>query len=166
MTADTPVRNTTAVAITPPVRSAFLDHESMPWTPWVMPETWFKLLSVNPVSGGFSIMLKVAPGNEAPVHGHIGTVEGIILEGGFAYEDDWGHAGWYVNEAGGINHKPHTGPDGMVMFAVAHGPLVGYNDDGSIGGVVDARMMYELAAAAGNAGHIEKPAHWTQSEGA
>jgi len=153
---------TTAVQITKQLKSAFFKQEELDWTPWVMEDTWFKLLSVNPVSGGFSMMLKVGPNNVAPIHGHIGLVEGIILEGGFAYEDDWGHAGDYVCEPAGINHKPITGPDGMMMFAVIHGPLTGYNDDGSIAIVLDAKAMYDLAEAAGAAGHVHKPAHWEE----
>lgn len=140
--------------------SAFLSQGDMPWTPWVMEETWFRLLSVNPVSGGFSMMLKVGPHNVAPIHGHVGLVEGMILEGGFSYEDDHGHAGDYVCEPAGINHKPTTGADGMVMFAVVHGPLLGYAEDGSVAMVVDAKVMYEMAEKAGAASHIARPAHW------
>jgi len=84
----------------------------------------------------------------------------VILEGGFAYEDDWGHAGWFVAEPGGVNHKPLTGADGMMMFAVINGPLVGYGDGGEIAAIIDAKAMYALAESAGVAGHIEKPAHW------
>ena len=42
------------------------------------------------------------------------------------------------------------------MFAVVYGPIVGYNDDGSVAGVVDNDLMYELAAANNAAGHIER----------
>jgi hypothetical protein len=45
-----------------------------------MPGTWFKLLGINPMTGGFSILLKVEPDNRAPVHSHLGAVEGIILK--------------------------------------------------------------------------------------
>jgi len=148
------------VAATATVKSAFFDHSKLPWLDWVMPGTWFKLLNVNPVTGGFTMMLKVEPNNAAPVHGHLGAVEGIILDGGFSYGDDHGYAGNYVHEGAGIRHEPVTHAAGMVMFAVVNGPLCGYNDDGSVAGVVDARLMYDLAAAAGAAGHIEKPSHW------
>lgn len=139
---------------------AFYNISTLPWHDWVMPDTWFKLLNINPVTGGFTMLLKVGPDNLAPVHGHIGAVEGIVLEGGFGYGDDRGRAGDYVREMGGINHIPNTDADGMVMFAVVNGPLVGYNDDGSIAAVLDAKFMYELAAAHGGADHIEKPVDW------
>ena len=141
-------------------RSAFFDQGAIPWSDWVMAGTWFKLLNVNPMTGGFTMMLKVEPNNVAPVHGHFGSVEGIILEGGFSYDNDPGLTGNYVFEGAGIRHIPVTGDDGLVMFAVVHGPLGGYGEDGAVAAVVDARMMYDLAVAAGTAGHIEKPSHW------
>ncbi|MBB4632322.1 2,4'-dihydroxyacetophenone dioxygenase family protein [Sphingosinicella soli] len=139
---------------------AFYNLKDLPWHDWVMPDTWFKLLNVNPFTGGFTMLLKVGPNNTAPVHGHVGSVEGILIDGGFGYGDDRGRAGDYVREMGGINHIPDTDADGMVMFAVVNGPLVGYNADGSIAAVVDAKFMYGLAAAQGAADHIEKPADW------
>lgn len=139
---------------------AFFDPETLPWTPWVMEGTWFKLLSVDPLSGGFTMMLKVSPNNEAPIHGHIGAVEGIITKGGFGYDEDRGRAGHFVLEMGGINHKPDTDDDGMEMFAVIRGPLLGYHDDGSVALVLDGKKMYELAVAANCADHIEKPRDW------
>jgi hypothetical protein len=84
----------------------------------------------------------------------VGAVEGVILEGGFAYEDDAGAEGAYICEFGGSVHAP-VSPEGCIMFAVLHGPLIGYNEDGSIAAVVDAKMMYELAEAHGVAGHID-----------
>jgi 2,4'-dihydroxyacetophenone dioxygenase len=141
-------------------KSAFFDPASLPWTDWVMPGTWFKLLSINVTTGGFSLILKVEPSNEAPLHGHFGAVEGIILEGGFSYGNDIGRAGHYVYEGAGISHEPNTHADGMIMFAVIHGPLGGYNPDGTVAGVIDARLMYDLAVAGGAADHIERPSHW------
>jgi len=151
--------NTTVIS-TKTHRSAFFDPSSLPWADWVMAGTWFKLLNVNPVTGGFTMLLKVSADNAAPVHGHLGAVEGIILEGGFSYGEDRGRQGDYVYEGAGIRHEPTAHADGMVMFAVVHGPLAGYHDDGSVAATVDARFMYDLAVAAGAAAHIERPSHW------
>ena len=151
---------TATVKATATTRSAFFDPGQLPWTDWLMPGTWFKLLNINSVTGGFSRLLKVEPNNRAPVHGHIGAVEGIILEGGFSYGEDRGTAGDYVHEGAGIRHEPDTHAGGLLMFAVVNGPLCGYNYDGTVAGIVDARSMYEMAVAAGAADHIEKPSHW------
>ncbi|QBF31467.1 2,4'-dihydroxyacetophenone dioxygenase family protein [Thalassococcus sp. S3] len=139
-------------------KPAFIDPDTIPWQPWVMEGTHYKLMTVDVRSGGFTLFLKVDPGTEAPVHGHVGAVEGVILEGGFAYDDDAGSTGNYICEHGGAVHQP-VSPDGCVMFAITHGPLIGYNPDGTIAAVVDAKMMYEMATTAGVADHIEATFH-------
>ncbi len=142
-----------AILLTKHDKPAFLNPETLPWTPWVMPGTHYRLMDVDVRSGGFTLFLKVDPGAEAPPHGHIGAVEGVILEGGFAYDDDAGSKGDYICEQAAAIHQP-VSPDGCVMFAIVHGPLVGYNEDGTIAGIIDAKAMYEMATAAGVADHI------------
>lgn len=142
------------VELTKHEKPAFIDPATIPWKPWLIEGTHFKLMAVDVRSGGFTIFLKVDPGTQAPPHGHVGAVEGVILEGGFAYDDDAGDTGAYICEFGGAVHAP-VSPDGCIMFAMLHGPLVGYNEDGTIAAVVDAKMMYELAASQGVADHID-----------
>lgn len=132
----------------------FVNLAEVPWTPWVMEGTHFKLLAINELSGGFSMLLKVDPGVQAPVHGHLGSAEAYLVEGGFYYEeDDPGHAGYYTYERGGSIHQP-VSPQGCVMFAVTHGPLAGCNPDGSVSAVVDCRLMLQLAEANAAAAHV------------
>lgn len=140
--------------------SAFFDPETLPWTDWVMSGTYFKLLNINPINGGFTMLLKVEPNTVAPVHAHYGAIDGIILQGRFSYEDDHGFAGNYLFEGAGIRHIPDSGSEDLIIFAVVHGPIGGFNDDGSIAGIVDARMMYDLAMANNAGAHIERPSHW------
>ena len=149
------------VDITKTHKSAFLDSGLLPWTPWAIEGTEFKLLNINVLTGGFTMLLRVEPGNESPVHGHLGAVEGFILGGGFGYDDDRGQEGSYVYETSGIRHAPDTDDKGMVMFAVVHGPLVGYEDDGRIAGILDGKAMHQMAADNGAADHIEIPPEWT-----
>jgi anti-sigma factor ChrR (cupin superfamily) len=145
--------NTKAIKAIKPRHAVFVNQNKIPWSDWVIEGTHFKLLHVHEESGGFTMMLKVDAGNEAPVHGHIGAVEVYVVEGEFGYEDDRGAAGWYSYEPAGVRHEP-TSPKGTVMFAVVHGPLVGYNDDGSLAGVVDGRFMYNMAKANNAHGHL------------
>ncbi len=142
------------IALTQHDKPAFIDPETLPWTPWVMDGTYFKLMDVDPKTGGFTMFLKVDPGVVAPTHGHVGAIQGVILEGGFAYEDDAGKQGDYICEHGGAIHRP-VSPQGCLMFAIGHGPLVGYNPDGTIAAVIDGKMMYDMAMAAGVADHID-----------
>jgi hypothetical protein len=143
---------------------SFFDPKTIPWTAWAMAGTYFKLLNLDETSGAFTFLLKVDSGIEAPVHKHVGLAEAFLLEGEFGYGDDRGSAGWYTRELGGVVHQPDS-PQGVTMFAVAHGPIVGYNEDGSIAGVVDVEWMYEAAAANGAAGHLRKHNRFVESAG-
>lgn len=136
-----------------PDRRAFFDPNNLPWTEWVMAGTYFKLLNLNELTGGFTMLLKVDPDVTAPVHHHIGGIEVYVIEGEFGYGDDRGGVGTYALESGGSIHEP-TSPGGVIMFAVVYGPLIGYNEDGSIAAVVDCRFMYELAKQNNVADHI------------
>jgi len=137
-----------------PHRKAFFDPSTLAWKDWVMPGTYFKLLNINELTGGFTMILKVDPDITAPVHHHIGGIEVYVIEGEFGYgEDDRGGAGTYALESGGSIHEP-TSPGGVTMFAVVHGPLVGYNEDGSIAAVIDCRFMYDLAMSNNVGDHI------------
>ena len=138
-----------------PERKAFFDTHSIPWSPWVMPGTEFKLLHVNKENGGWSMMLKVEPGRVADLHHHIGSIEGYIVSGGFGYgSDDCGGPGSYVFEEAEAIHEPHT-EDGFEMFAIFNGPLAGYHPDGTLSGVADATTMVELARDNNALAHIE-----------
>ena len=133
----------------------FFDPSTIPWTEWVMPGTYFKLLNVNDMSSTFTMLLKVDPGNEAPLHHHLGSVEVYVIEGEFGYGDDRGGAGSYSCESAGAMHSP-TSPQGTVMFAVVNGPIVGYADDDSVAVIVDKDLMYQMAEANGAASHIRR----------
>lgn len=131
----------------------FFDPETVPWTPWAMPGTHFKLLNICEANGRFTFLLKVDPGTVAPIHKHLGEGEAIILEGSFGYGDEVGHAGWYSHESAGSLHIPHS-PEGLLMFAISHGPIAGFNPDGSVAGLIDVDWMYETARQNGAADHI------------
>lgn len=146
-------QETTVTAIKPK-HSVFTNANDIAWSEWVMEGTYFKLLNLNLQTGGFTMLLKVDPHTDpVPVHGHVGAVEVYITEGEFGYDDDRGAKGWYGYEPAGARHEPNS-PRGTTMFAVAYGPIVGYNPDGSIAAVVDAHSMYELAKSNNAHTHI------------
>jgi quercetin dioxygenase-like cupin family protein len=101
----------------------------------------FKLLNADPASGRFTLLIKFDRGAAAPVHRHVGAVEGMVLEGGFHYEDDPARrftAGCYLFEAEGAVHRP-VSPEGAILFAVFHGPLEGLDDAGEITGRIGCK---------------------------
>lgn len=145
---------------TPRVRhqktNVFFNPATLPWTDWVMPNTWFKLLNVDLKTGGFTMLLKVGADTQAPIHHHLGAIEGFMLEGEFGYDADRGSAGWYVWEQTGAIHTPTT-TTGFVLYATVYGPLAGYEDDGRVAGLIDAELMLGLARANQAADHIRVP---------
>lgn len=156
MTASTAMLGESPTGARPQARVGkdFINADAIAWTPWVMAGTHFKLLSINELNGGFTMLLKVEPGIKAPVHAHLGTAEAFLLEGGFYYDAaDPGYAGYYTYEAGGSVHEP-VSPQGCIMFAVTHGPLGGCDEQGQVNAVVDCRLMLALAEANGAADHV------------
>ena len=109
------------------------DPQQLPWLPWAMKGAYFKLLSADPDSGRFALMIKLDEGCRTPAHRHVGAVEGIVMEGGFHYADA-PHvrytAGTYLLEDAGAIHQP-VSPEGALMFAVFHGPVEGLDRDGN-----------------------------------
>lgn len=122
-----------------------VNTDTLPWLPWAMDGAYFKLLHADPTTGRFSLMIKMNPGVIAPVHRHVGAVEGVILEGGFHYLDAPEisfRAGTYLLENDGAVHQPAS-PDGALMFAVFHGPVEGLRWNGEVAASLDWKWHVE-----------------------
>jgi len=132
----------------------FVHANEIPWMPWVMPGVECKLLSVDNKSGGFTCLLKVAPGEKAPAHHHLGGLEILVVEGDMSYESsDVGRAGAYLFEPAGDIHQPIC-EGGSILFCVFHGPIAGLNDDGIIEGISNNTSMIEWAKEQGVIDHV------------
>jgi 2,4'-dihydroxyacetophenone dioxygenase len=131
----------------------------LPWVDWAMAGSKFKLLHADPESGCFTLMIQFEKGVTAPIHRHIGAVEGYMLEGGFHYADDptihFG-AGSYLYEADGAVHQP-VSPEGALMFAVFHGPVEGIDEAGNVTGRIGWRWHVETWNANGGNFQCEMP---------
>jgi len=126
------------------------DPGSLPWIPWAMPGAQFKLLSADPASGRFSLMIRLEKDCPAPRHRHVGAVEGLVLEGGFHYEETPEvryTAGTYLLERDGAVHRPIS-PEGALMFAVFHGPVEGLDSEGNVVGRIGCKWHIETWNAA------------------
>lgn len=135
-------------------KPAYMKADQLPWTPWVTDGVFFKLISVDMSTGGFSLFLKVEPGTHIPTHGHVGSLEGIVLAGSFAFEGEVSEKGDFFFDYGGSIHQPIS-DEGCTLFVSASGPLVAYNAETDTTAVVDAKMIYDIAKSAGVAKHIE-----------
>ncbi len=126
--------------------------ENMAWVEWAMPGAQFKLLHANAVTGHYTLLIRFEAGAAAPIHRHVGAVEGYMLEGGFHYRDEPERrfdAGSYLWESEGAVHQPIS-PNGGVMFAIFHGPVEGVDENGDVTGRIDWQWHVNKWNAAGN----------------
>jgi anti-sigma factor ChrR (cupin superfamily) len=142
------------VSLTFPDGSLIVRAKTLPWTPWGMPGTSFKLLHCDDAASLLVILLKVEPGTVASVHKHFGAAHAFIVQGGFGYEHGEVFEGDYLVEAGGITHQPFTGPNGLILLGFMFGPLGGMDEQGNLAGVLDIDWHYQTAKANGAADHI------------
>lgn len=141
-----------------PDKSVIVRCNSLPWTPWAMPGSWFKLLYVNRSIGMTVALVKIEKGTQTPDHFHFGEAHAYVLQGAFGYEHGLAFEGDLLVEGGGIAHKPKIGDEAdLITFTIFFGGLGGVNPDGSINGCVSCDAMYEMAKANGAADHIEPP---------
>lgn len=136
--------------------SRVVDCDNIPWTPFPMPGTAYKLLNVNETTGASTILLYVSEGAQAPLHRHLGGAEAYNIFGRWAYEgedNDVIGPNCYIYEPAGITHLPKQEGEAL-MFGIFHGPVVGYDENGNVAGVIDADVLYDLAAANDAVGHL------------
>ncbi|MCC5857498.1 MAG: 2,4'-dihydroxyacetophenone dioxygenase family protein [Ectothiorhodospiraceae bacterium] len=141
-----------------PVRRAggmMLDTEQLPWTPFALPGTYFKLLHLDDNHGKATLLLKVPDGVVTDIHRHLAAVEAFVVKGSFSYEEGTVKTGGYVYEPGGVVHQPESHGE-LILFVVAYGPVMGYDEQGNPAGLIDNDLMYQLAADNGAAGHIRR----------
>jgi anti-sigma factor ChrR (cupin superfamily) len=141
-----------------PDGSSLVRCESIPWTPWAMEGSEFKLLYINRAHGMFTALIRLKGGLETPDHHHFGEAHAYVLSGEFSYEYGTMFTGDYIVEAGGINHKPTIGPNGATFFVIFYAGLSGVGPDNKpTGDFVDCEWMYRAAAANNAAGHLPPP---------
>lgn len=131
----------------------------MPWSPFPLAGTFFKLLHLDDDQGKATFLLKIPAGNAAEIHKHLAAVEAYVVQGGFSYEGEGTvHAGDYVYEPGGMVHEPAAeGDEDLILFVVAQGPVQGVNPDDSAGGIIDNDLMFQFATDGGAADHVRRP---------
>jgi 2,4'-dihydroxyacetophenone dioxygenase len=140
-----------------PDGSVIARTKSIPWTPWALPGSYFKLLHINRTMNISVALIKMDPSEKTPPHHHYGEAQVYVLEGGFGYERGDVYEGDFICEPGGITHEPHIGPQGMISLTVFCGGLGGVDGDNRVAGFVGCDEMYALAKANGAADHLPPP---------
>ena len=136
--------------------SIMITTKDIPWSPFPLPGTSFKLFHLDDDQGKATFLLRVPAGEAADMHKHLAAVEAYVVQGAFSYPGA-GRVGPgdYVYEPGGIVHEPLAEKDeDLILFVVAQGAVQGVNADGSLGEVIDNDVIYQFACDGGAAGHI------------
>ena len=131
--------------------------DDIPWTEFPIPGNQFKLLRIDEGSGSFTFYLRTEHDAPLVVHKHVGGSEVFNLRGHWQYEDRPPLGpNTYVYEPTGVIHQPTATAPGEVseMLVIDHGCFVAYDSAGNVSAVVDAEVMYDLAAANGAVGHL------------
>lgn len=141
-----------------PDGSSLVRAEQLPWTPWAMEGSEFKLLYINRAHSMFTALIRMRGGLETPDHHHFGEAHAYVIEGDFSYEYGTMYTGDYIVEAGGIHHKPTIGPDGATFFVIFYAGLSSVDENGlPTGEFLDCEWMYRAANANGAADHLPAP---------
>jgi anti-sigma factor ChrR (cupin superfamily) len=130
-----------------------VDTDQIPWTEFPFPGVRFKLLNIDDHNDALTMILYVDAGIQTPIHKHLGAVEVYTISGRWRYQEGEIGPGGYAYEPNGVIHEPESETD-LEMFIVAHGPVMNYDEEGNIVGIVDNDVLYDLARANNAIGHL------------
>lgn len=94
-----------------------IDTASVGWTPLDFPGVSMKVLQQNEMTGGMTVMTRIAPGSSIPAHRHTHADETVYVIQGDFIEDggSYGPGSFFVGRAG-TSHGPHRSADGCVLL--------------------------------------------------
>ena len=104
-------------------RSHVIDVLGMAWSPSPFPGIEQKLLYNDPASGMSTVLVKMAPGSQVPLHTHMGIEQAYVLEGSVVDHDGEVTAGNYAWRDSGNTHVNHA-PNGALVLGFFTKPNV------------------------------------------
>jgi anti-sigma factor ChrR (cupin superfamily) len=128
-------------------KDILISTEKLSWLP-LGPGTWYKLLRVSEETGTWSALLKMDAGARFAPHKHLGAAEFYVLKGALEYRAGIARAGDYGYEPLGVEHGATTCAEETVITFTAYGPIVFYNEDGSVSMILDWDFVKRQAAGA------------------
>ena len=99
------------------VRARYVDVQSMPWQETSFPGIEMKILYSDPTTGMSTILFKMAPGAQVPLHEHTAVEQTYMLSGSLVDDEGAATEGNFVWRPGGNTHVARA-PDGAVFLAV------------------------------------------------
>jgi anti-sigma factor ChrR (cupin superfamily) len=103
--------------------SVFLDPATMPWETSAFPGIRSKTLYSDP-SGMCTLLFKLEPGAEVPLHEHTAIEQTYVLEGSFIDDEGECLPGQFVWRPAGNTHVAWAGPQGAVILSMFMKPNV------------------------------------------
>lgn len=94
----------------------YIDVPGMPWTPAPFPGVQVKALYDDPKSGMSTLLVKMEPGANIPLHEHMGVEQTYVLEGSLEDHEGKAMAGSFCWRDPGNTHVAHA-PNGAVVLA-------------------------------------------------
>jgi anti-sigma factor ChrR (cupin superfamily) len=124
--------------------------DDLPWIPLGegLEGNAVKILRVSEETGMYSMLIKAKAGTINQAHTHSGAADFYILEGRLEYRLGEAKAGDWMYEPAGAVHEATTATEDTLYLANVYGPIIFYNDDGSVDFVQDWRTIKALAESA------------------
>jgi len=122
----------TARDISPALASRFVDPQHLPWEKTRYPGIEQKVLLVDPKTGLFTALMRMAPGAHLPDHEHVKIEQTYIVEGSLVCPEGECHAGQFVWRPAGSRHEAWGGPKGGVFLAIFQQPNKFFQADGRV----------------------------------
>jgi anti-sigma factor ChrR (cupin superfamily) len=112
--------------------SKFVDVANLPWEKTKYPGIEQKTLLVDPKTGLFTALMRMAPGAKLPDHEHVRIEQTYVLEGSLMCPEGECTAGQFVWRPAGSRHHAWGGPKGVLLLGMFQAPNKFFQKDGSV----------------------------------
>lgn len=127
----------------------FVVHDSeLEWQE-TAPGVQHKVTSIDPETGGFSMMTKMAPGAVFPSHRHMGAIHYYVVYGRVDVNGVQAVTGDFGFEQKGAIHERTVTPEETVCFNHYFGALELLDENGEVEAVIDWKWARDQAEKAG-----------------
>ncbi len=132
-----------------------VQSKDLPWS--TMGEgVSIKILRVSEETGFWSSMIRMEPGSQFAPHKHLGAAEFYVLKGALDYRGGRASEGCYGYEPLGAVHEATTCDVETIITFNSYGPVVFYDENGSVVQILSYETARDLAAGAASSLTVEK----------
>ena len=103
-----------------------------------------KVLRVSEETGQWTALIRQDAGSTFAPHKHLAPADFYVLKGALEYRMGRAPAGSYAYEPLGAIHDETTCSEETMYIFTAHGPVIFYNEDGSVSQVLSHENILEI----------------------